>query len=417
MIVNRVIIHLDMNAFFASIEQKANPCLRGKPIIVGGSPHSRTVVATASYEAREYGVETGMSLSEARRLCPQAILVEGNSAKYIDTSLKIVKILTEFTDQVEIFSIDEAFLDVTGSQTLFGEPKEIARKIKERLRKDIGLSCSIGIAPNKLLAKVAAGMEKPDGLVEIKEEEVGKTLTSLPVEKLCGIGKKTASHLYQLGIRTVEELGNAPLDVLIRHFGIIGHLLKQMGKGIDGSPVVSYTEEGEVKSMGHSYTLLTDTSDMEMVRTVLLRLSEQVARRLRKGGYKGRKVTLILRYSDFFTFSRDLSIPDYLDYGLDIYHTALRILNRIGRLSRPVRLVGVKVSNLISNSGQMYLLESYNKRQVLIGAIDIINDKFGEFTIKPCRLLMENCYEKIFPYRITPFQRKSLSYCHIPIPF
>jgi len=400
--MKRVIIHVDMNAFFASIEQKANPRLQGKPVIVGGSPHSRTVVATASYEAREYGVKTGMPLAEARRLCPQAVLVEGNSAKYIDTSLEIIKILNEFTDQVEIFSIDEAFLDVTGSQVLFGRPKEIGRKIKERLKKEIGLSCSIGIAPNKLLAKLASEMEKPDGLVEIEEEEVLKILASLPVEKLCGIGEKTASYLSQLGIRTAKELGNAPVDLLVHHFGIIGHLLSQMGKGIDGSRVVSYTEEGGVKSMGHSYTLPVDTWDMEMIRTVLLRLSEQVGRRLRKAGYKGRRVTLILRYSDFFTFTRDLSIPDYINYGLDIYYVALRILRRIGRLAKPVRLVGVKVSNLISDSGQLYLLESYKKREALIGALDRINDRFGEFTLQPCCLLMETPCEKIFPYRINP---------------
>jgi len=408
--VNKVIMHVDMNAFFAGIEQKANPRLQNKPVIVGGSPHSRTVVATASYEAREYGVKTGMPLSEARRLCPQAILVEGNSAKYIDTSLEIIKILNEFTDQVEIFSIDEAFLDVTGSQALFGKPIEIAREIKERLKKEIGLSCSIGIAPNKLLAKLASEMEKPDGLVEIEEEEVSKILASLPVEKLCGIGEKTASHLSQLGIRTIEELGNAPIDPLVHHFGIIGHLLKQMGKGRDVSRVVSYTEEGEVKSMGHSYTLPGDTWDMEMIRTVLLRLSEQVGRRLRKGRYRGRRVSLILRYSDFFTFSRDLSIPEYIDYGVDIYYVALRILKRIGRLAKAVRLVGVKVSNLISEHGQLYLLESYKKREALIEAIDGINDKFGEFTLQSCRLLMETPCEKIFPYRINPPQRKPLSH-------
>jgi len=385
--MERTIMHVDMNAFFASVEQQANPHLQGKPVMVCGDPTKRTTVATASYEARPFGVKAGMSLYEAQKRCPQGIFIQGNPDKYVYTSIKIVSIFTQFTPLVEVFSIDEAFLDLTGTERLFGSPIRIAQTIKQKIRQQFGLTCSIGIGPNKLIAKLASGMEKPDGLVVIKKEDVPQVLEKLPVSELTGIGKKTEEALGRLGIKSCGQLGRFPEDILVRLFGVFGRNLHFMGLGIDNSPVLPYFYQEKTKSMGHTLTLQEDTKDIAVIKRHLLQLSEQVGRRLRAEKYQGRTVALTLRYSNFYTFTKRRTIERHIDDGYEIYRVALSILETVNLSGYAVRLVGVSVSNLIKNIRQLSLLEEVQKREKLLGALDQINDRYGEFKIMRATLL------------------------------
>ena len=383
---DRTILLVDMNSFFASVEQQSNPMLQGKPVLVGGSASKRSVVAAASYEVRPYGVRSGMPLMEAWQRCPEAILVEGTMSKYIDVSHRVFQICGEYTDQMEIYSIDECFLDVTHTQERFGGAREIARAIKRRIRADFGLTCSVGIASNKILAKLASGMQKPDGLTEIKQEEVGALLEDLPVEKLHGVGDKLRVRLAKMGITTAGTLGRASKNWLKREFGVMGEALHEMGNGTYDPPVIAYHSEPDIKSVGHSYTLSRNTRDWNVVHRHLLRLSEMVGRRLREHGHSGRTVSLVLRYADMHTFSRQKSIPEYLDDGYAIYLVALSILRQQDRDKRAIRLVGVCVSNLAKGMHQLNLFENPHKRDVL-KVMDDINDRYGEFTIKRATLV------------------------------
>ncbi|MEK6590563.1 MAG: DNA polymerase IV [Nitrospinota bacterium] len=383
--INRIIMHIDMNAFFASVEQRCNPKLRGKPIAVIGSAE-RTVVTTASYEARKYGVKTGMNKYEAKKLCSGIIFVTGDNQKYIDTSVRILGILKDFTPVVEAYSIDEAFLDITGSLSLFKSPEDIAIVIKDRIRKEIGLTCSIGIAPNKLLAKLASDMKKPDGLVIIKGEDIPRILENLPVEELCGIGPKLKEHLNDMGIKTCGQLGKYPLRLLKRKFGVIGEGLKLMSQGIDNSPVIPIGMEEEAKSVGHSMTLPYDISDEITMKKYILQLSEMVGRRARRYRLKGRNISLTIRYPDFYTFTRQKTLKVYTNDTHDIYHHALLILNSI-KLKGGIRLLGVRLSDLMKDYSQLPLYEEDRKKEITLIAMDGINDKFGDFTITWGRLL------------------------------
>ncbi len=304
---DRIILHLDMDAFFISVEQRDDPSLKGKPAAVCGSL-SRSVVTSATYEARSYGVHAGMSVQEARRRCPCLILVKGDHSKYTRTSARIFSILKEYTPLVEVASIDEAYLDITGSLLLFGSPLNIARLIKNRIRKEENLTCSIGIGPNQLLAKLGSRLEKPDGLVVIEKERVPEILEDLPVERLHGIGPKLAKALKSINIFTCGQLGRYPVLFLIKRFGAIGKRLHEMGQGLDDRPVLPFDEEEGAKSIGHSVTLEEDTSNPDRVRKVLLFLSERVSRRMRREGYYGSRVALTVRYSNFFTFSKQKTV-------------------------------------------------------------------------------------------------------------
>src|SRR3990167_3217287 len=376
----KTIIHIDMNAFFASVEQQTNPSLRGRPVAVIGS-NERTVVTTASYEARAYGVKTGMTKYEAKRLCPHIILVPGDTSRYTNTCRRLVEIYRQYTPIVEVYSIDEAFLDITGSIPHFGSAESIAHKIKNDIRKEFGrLACSIGIAPNKLMAKLASDMKKPDGLVVIQQEDVKKILEDLPVKELCGIGKHIEKYLADMGIKTCGELRRASIRLLKNEFGIIGERLKLMAQGIDYSPVIPLEQEPDAKSVGHSITLDRDVSDIETLERHILQLSEMVGRRLRRGGYTGRTIALTLRYPDFYTFTKRSTVGTYMNNSIDIYVAAREILNAI-RLQQPVRLIRISVCNLTKNTVQIPLFGTDRIKQAATHTMDTINDRYGDFCI------------------------------------
>lgn len=379
----RTVFLVDMNSYFASVEQAANPKLRGKPVGICGS--GRTVVVTASHEARIRGVKTGMNIYEVKRVCPDIILVHGNLDKYVDTSYKIHKILLDYTDQVEVYSIDECFLDVTHVK----EYIKTAREIKKRIKDELGLLCSVGVGPNKLLSKLASKMQKPDGLVEIKKENVPELFAGLPVDNLqgVGVGRKLSQSLKAIGINTAKDIGDASLSLLTAHFGVLGYHLKRMGKGEDNSRVKMYLESEEIKSVGHSHTLDKDTCNIALLKAYIRMLSEKIGVRLRNSKHTGRTIALTVRYSDFQTFSKHKTMDYCIKSGNEIYSAACSVFNKLLPLKKPVRLLGVSISSLVVDGNQLYLLDNIDKQQKISGIMDNINDRYGEFTIKPLSLL------------------------------
>ncbi|MFC1501363.1 DNA polymerase IV [Elusimicrobiota bacterium] len=386
--MERTIFLIDMNAFFASVEQIMNPSLRGKPIAVCGN--GRTVVTTASYEARKYGVKTGMSVPEAKRMCPGLIPVIGDLDKYVDTSLRLHKIFLKFTDQVEAFSIDECFMDVSHLCKSDEDPAKIAQDIKNRIKEKFGLLCSIGIGDNKVVAKLSSKMQKPDGLVEIRKKNIPELFAKIPVEKLqgVGVGRKTSQKLLSLGINTAKNLGDTSIDKLTFYFGFVGHYLKRVGMGEDDAPVGKYLEYEQVKSVGHSHTLPNDTWNTEVVKSYIMMLSEKTGSRLRKYGLIGKTVTLVIRYADFSTFHMQTALKSHVSETENVYHTAFKIFKKILPLKKAVRLVGVSIGNLKKNDGQQFLLENMKKRGKLTELLDNINKKYGSFTIKPSSVII-----------------------------
>ena len=375
----RVILHIDMDAFFISVEQRDDPSLRGKPAAVCGSL-SRSVVTSATYEARPYGIRAGMPIQEAKKRCPQLILVEGNHSKYTEAAARIFSILKDYTPLVEIASIDEAYLDITQSLLLFKSPLSIAKSIKDRILKEEQLTCSIGIAPNKLLAKLGSRLRKPDGLTVIQKDEVEGILRDLPVGKLHGIGPKLEEELKSIGIFTCGQLGRFPVPLLTKRFGVIGERLHEMGLGMDESPVVPLDEEEDAKSISHSVTLEEDTSDPNLLKKVLLQLSEKVSRRMRKEGFYGRRVTLTIRYSDFYTFSKQKTLSRWINSGNEVFHRSFEIFESIPH-PKPIRLLGVGVSELKKEGYQLDLFEKRDKKDNLLKAMDRVNERFGDWTL------------------------------------
>jgi DNA polymerase-4 len=377
--MDRIILHIDMDAFFISVEQRDNPSLRGKPAAVCGSL-SRSVVTSATYEARPYGIRAGMSVQEAKRKCPQLILVEGDHSKYTETAARIFSILKNYTPLVEVASIDEAYLDITESLLLFKSPLLIAQSIKARIREGEQLTCSIGIAPNKLLAKLGSRLKKPDGLVIIREEEVQGILKDLPVSKLNGIGPKLAEALNSISIFTCGQLGRFPASILTKRFGVIGERLHEMGLGLDDSLVIPFDEEEDSKSISHSVTLEEDTSEPNILNKVLLQLSERVSKRMRKEGFYGSRVSITVRYSDFYTLSKQKTLSQSIKSGNEIFRNALEIFESIPH-PKPIRLLGVGVSLLKKEWCQLGLFEKGKKKDSLLKAMDRVNERFGDWTL------------------------------------
>ena len=369
-----------MDAFYASVEQLDNPALRGRPVIVGGG--MRGVASTASYEARAFGVHSAMPVFQAKRLCPQGIFLPVRMQRYREVSAQIMTILRTVTPQVEPVSVDEAYLDLTGTERLQGDPLSLARKIKERIFRETGLTCSIGLAPNKFLAKIASDWKKPDGLTVIQEDQVEAFLRDLPVSKLPGVGRRTVRILYGLGITQTGELARFPETILVRKFGKFGHRLAELSRGIDTSAVIA---PDKPKSISSEDTLDEDTDDPTILAHHVVTHAETVGRRLRRHGIKGRTITLKLKQSDFRLITRSHSVDPPTDSTKVIADTALELLTREKRTQR-VRLIGVGVSCFEQGTGQLPLFAKgtpeEERRRRLDQAMDEVADRFGKGSLR-----------------------------------
>jgi DNA polymerase IV len=338
----RRILHVDMDAFFAAVEQRRHPELRGKPVVVGGrgDPTGRGVVATASYEARRYGIHSAMPLRAAFRRCPEAVFLPVDYEAYDHASRRIKAILREFSPLCEDSGLDEAFLDISAAP---GSSEQIAQAIKDRIFADTGLTCSVGVAPNKLLAKLASDMQKPNGLTILVGGEVERRIWPLPVNKLLGVGPKTEQRLARLGVTTIGELAKLSLATLIEQFGQAhGSDLYDAARGIDESPVVAFSEP---KSISREVTFERDVADREFLRKTLRRLSREVVAEARAEGYGSRTVATILRYTDFETLSRQESFARLVISSRPVERAALRCLEKIP-LIKKARMIGVRISGL-----------------------------------------------------------------------
>lgn len=378
----RVILLADMNSFYASVHQALDQTLRGKPVIVAGDPAQRHgIVLAASYEAKAYGIKTGLTVGEARRACPQGVFIKPQHHLYAHFSSRILNIMRDFTPLVEPFSIDEAFMDVTGCQGLFGAPVEIARQLKERIRGEVGVVCSIGIGPNKLLAKMAAGLQKPDGLTVLEETDVHQRLWPLPVRELFGVGHRYEHHLARLSIRTIGDLAQFPRESLKRRFGVVGETLWWCANGVDHSPVDPQSLD-VVKSIGQQITLPRDYRGPE-VEVVLLELADLVGERVRAGGYAGKTVVLSLKDTSFKWLSRMQTFRRYTNLTNDIYRGARELLERHWPPRAPVRMVGVALANLVSHQGgeQLTLFGEQERMRRMEAAGDAVRRRFGERAI------------------------------------
>ena len=379
-------MHIDLDAFFVSVEQVLNPELRGKPVVVGGKPDRRGVVASASYEARAFGLHAGMPLVTARRLCPQAIFIEGSFPKYRDASQRFMAILADFSPYLEPVSLDEAYLDVTGFESIHGSIHQMAVAIKQRIKDKLGLSASIGIASGKVVAKIASELSKPDGLLEVAAGEERSFLAPLPIGKLPGIGKKTEQIFKGLGINTIGELSNTPLSTLKSHFGASGELLHRYASGIDESKVEA---PGAAKSISRETTFGQDTRDHSLLKATLGYLSERVGAELRQNGRQSGCVTLKLRYADFTTITRRHTLAKATDADQTIFSTGLKLLTTaLSQEKQPVRLIGIGVSSLTEPGRQLDMLDLSSQRlERLNKAIDRIRKKYGFSAIQTGRTL------------------------------
>lgn len=343
--MRRVIFLVDMNAFFISCETSINPKLKGHPAAVAGNPKNRTgIILAANYEARAFGVKTTMLIHEALKLCPDLILVPPTRGLYEQKSVEVMEILSRFTPVIQQNSIDEAWMDLTGCEGLFGEPLIIAKNIMDSIRKELDLWCSIGISENKFLSKMASEFKKPLGITELWKKDIKQKLWPLKVGEMYGVGKKTEKKLNQIGIMTIGQLANSDRKMLISSFGKYGDELKRLANGIDSSPVTP-NPRYESKSIGRTTTLSEDTTDIEFARSVLLRLAEEVGEEARKHGFKGKTVSIVIRYNDFKTITRQKSIAlSFLTK--EIYKAGCELLEANWNTKKPVRLLGIGLSNI-----------------------------------------------------------------------
>lgn len=384
----RTILHIDFNSYFATVEQQANPRLRGKPIgVTGGDRIKRTVLGAASIEAKRFGVKTGMQIWQAKRLCPNLILVPGDSDKYLECTKRFLAILNSYSPYLEVFSIDECFLQCIGVSIY--QCIGIAEDIKRRIRDEVGewITCSIGISYNKLMAKLAGSLYKPDGLVVIEDRQAAQfILDRIELDEIYGIGPAIKKRLNNIGIFNFRQLRKAPLEALLVSFKSYGQTLYNMARGIDDSKIVPFYEKGEVKSIGHRHTIDYDTNNPQEIKQILYKLTELVARRLRAKKLVGKTIHCWYRQAlhtegQFLGDGMQITIP-YTNDGLEIFKSAWKIFHQIWDKNK-IRMIGVSTSNLKpATPCNLSLLEDNQKQQIIIKTLDKINDRYGEFTLQ-----------------------------------
>lgn len=382
-IMERIIFHLDMDSYFASVEQQANPKLRERPIVVTGKPTITSVVAASSREAKEYGIKSAMNTWEARKLYPDVLLIPGDPEKYDWLSGQFLSILKDYSPRLEAFGIDEAFMDLTDRIDPDTDPTKVAYRVKREIQEALGkcITCSIGIAKNKLLAKLASDLDKPDGVTLIRDNEIPDLLRYTPLTDLCGIGSRIKQRLTLLGIENLHDLGKCPESKLRKEFGMIGARLKLMGQGKDPSPVLPVWHKEPIRSVGNSLTLPKSRRNPKKAMPVLFRLCQQVARRLRQKGLLGRTVKLMVRDEDFVTDGKQLTLGQETDDGNRIYSVCQEIRKEMD-FPQVLTLIGVRVSNLTKkNQLSQPLFSDQRKKEKLLSTIDSINQEFGDRTL------------------------------------
>ena len=380
---NSVIIHCDMDAFYASVAELDDPSLRGKAVVVGAG--IRGVVLSANYAARKYGIRAAMPVGRAKRMAPNAIFVSPDHHRYSEISSKVMDIFASFTPYVEPLSLDEAFLDITGAQRLLGTPREIGQAIRKRVHDECGITCSVGIAPNKFIAKLASGHCKPNGLLEIKEDRIITFLHPLPVSDLWGVGPKTAEHLERLGLKSVRDIANTPLDTLKRALGdATGEHLYELSWGRDERDVIPDEPD---QSISAAETFSYDIEDPELILQEYLRLTEKASARLRERELFAKTISIKVRFADFSTITRSKTLPLPISSTQEIY-AVVKDLYRALKLDRArLRLVGVSLENLREDAPQQLMLGQREKGwREAESAIDQASARFGEKTVRPARL-------------------------------
>jgi DNA polymerase-4 len=378
-----MILHVDMDAFYASVEELDDPGLVGQPVVVGGTPDGRGVVAAANYAARRYGIHSAMPAARARRLCPQAVFIRARMDRYVEVSRALRGIFARYTPLLEPLSLDEAFLDVTSSLRLFGDGLAIGRRIKEEIRAELGLVASVGVAPNKFLAKLASDLDKPDGLVVVPTDAIEAFLEPLPVSRLWGVGKVSNRDLAELGVHTIGDLRRLPEALLVSRFANTAAHWARLARGIDDRRVVP---DRDAKSISHETTFATDIDDPEILPSWLLELTEQVATRLRRQGLRGKTVFIKVRYADFHTVTRSESLDAPSNVTRELYVTAARLLQaQLARSPRPVRLLGMGVSALTAGAhaqGQLFETEDREQQRRIDTVVDSIKSRFGNRALR-----------------------------------
>jgi DNA polymerase-4 len=413
--MSKIILHADLDQFFVAVEIRNNPSLKGKPVAVGGGANGRGIITTASYEARRFGLHAGMTAMDARRLCPQVIFVRGNTSAYLHVSKNVKELLREYTSRMEMLSVDEACLDVTDTVWSYPSVAALGWEIKRRVLESQGVVISIGAGPNRMVAKMASGMCKPDGFLYLPPSKVAAAYRDLPVRKLIGVGKATERVLTGLGMRTIGDLACYPTDVLKATFGIRGRDLQILARGGGGEVVLPPDELPSEKSVGHEMTFADNLKNVLEVEAKLLMLTEKVARRMRVGGWAGQIVSLKIRYHGMETHIHEHKFRRLLWYEGDIFGAAKILLKEIYDPERPVRLIGISVSGLAPavRHQQQELFDRQADLQSLAQACDEAKDRYGESIIGYASGLIagkgRRNYRKPTDYNVIPFRYSGLN--------